>query len=109
MNFMDIANQRMDEIERPKNLPIGTYLCQVDGIPEKGEVANGKYETLDFTFRIISAQDVDDEDLRDYGDITTQKVRHRFMFNTEDENGAQRSIYNLKRFLEPQGRGRDAR
>lgn len=36
-DFTSILNKPMAETERPKPLPVGTYLCMVQGQPEFGE------------------------------------------------------------------------
>ena len=92
---------KLSEIARPANVPQGTYTMMVTKQPVFGEIAQGKYETCDFMMKIISAtDDVDADDLKNFGDITQSVMRNRFMFNTEDKTLFDRSLYNIKRFLE---------
>ena len=87
VNFAAIANKKVADIERPPNMPIGTYLAVVTKIPAQGEVAGGKWETLDFMLRIIKPmEDVDPDALKSFGDVSKRIMQRRFMFSTEDED-----------------------
>lgn len=100
MNFQDALTTKVDEIERPPLLPIGTYRWLVEKHPTIDTIANGRFDVCDFLLKCVEAMDdVDDDDIKAYGDITNARQRHRFMFNKEDEAGFKRSQYNLKRFL----------
>lgn len=100
VNFNDIANQRIEDIERPPLVPIGTYVFQVEKHPEQGEVGQGRFDVVNFQMKVVRpTEDVDEEAVAEYGDITTVRIRHSFMFNKEDEALAKRTLYNLKRFL----------
>ncbi len=99
VNFAAIANKKVADIERPPNLPIGTYLAVVAKIPAQGAVSGGKWETLDFMLKIIRPmEDVDPDALKAYGDITRRVMQNRFMFSTEDEDKFLAAEYRVKRF-----------
>ena len=99
VNFAAIANKKVEDIERPPNLPIGTYLATVTKIPAQGEVAGGKWETLDFMLKIIKPmEDVDPNALKAYGDVTKRTMQRRFMFSTEEEDKFSASEYQVKKF-----------
>ena len=99
VNFAAIANKKVEDIERPPNMPIGTYLAVVTKIPVQGEVAGGKWETLDFMLRIIKPmEDVDPDALKEYGDVTKRTMQRRFMFSTEEEDKFLASEYQVKSF-----------
>ena len=101
VNFSQVLDKKIDAIERPPNMPIGTYLWGVSKIPEQSVIADGRYEVVDFTLRCLAAQDdVDEDDIKAYGDIKVVTQRHRFMFSTEEKAMFERSLYNLKRFIE---------
>lgn len=101
VNFNDIADKKVADVERPPLLPIGTYIVVVEKHPETDNVGNGRFDTVDFVLKVVNAtDDVDEESLQEYGDITQARVRNRFMFDTEDETKAKRSLYNLRRFME---------
>lgn len=101
MNFNDALNVKMEEIERPPLIPVGTYRAVVSKVPVSDTISEGKYDTLDFMLKLAEAQDdVDQDELKEYGPLSSATVRHRFLFNTEDKAMFDRTLYNLKRFLE---------
>jgi len=101
LNFADAMNTKLGDIERPANLPQGTYVMMVAKQPVFGEIASGKYDTCDFMMKPLSAtDDVDADELKDFGDITAAMLRHRFMFNSEDKILFQRSLHNMRVFME---------
>lgn len=101
MDFTSALDTKLGEVERPPLCPQGSYVMSVSKVPEQGSVADGKYETVDFVMRGVSAMDdVDSDELANYGDVSNIMIRHRFMFDTEDDAAFQRALYNMKRFLE---------
>lgn len=100
INFLDLAKRTSEEIVKPPLLPIATYLATVEKPAEFGQTANGKWDTLEFTLKINSLADGDAEAVAAYGDITTARLRHRFLISKEDLQAAEKSLYYIKRFLE---------
>ena len=101
MNFADALNTRSGAIERPPLIPVGTYMARVKALPTMDSVGDNKWDVLDFQLLLQAAgEDVDQSDLAAYGGLGAQSVlRHRFMFNKEDEAAFNRTLFNLKRFL----------
>lgn len=100
MNFADALNVKSEEIERPPLMPVGTYRWIVEKIPSQDTIADGRYDVCDFTLKCMGAEDdVDEEDLAKFGDVTKVRRRLRFMFNKEDEAEFGRSLFRLKQFL----------
>lgn len=101
VNFADALNTSAGDIERPPLIPVGTYTAIVAKVPSMETIGDGKWDVLDFQMRLQSpGEDVDQEDLSAYGNLGPQSVlRHRFMFNREDEAAFKRTLFNLKRFL----------
>jgi len=102
-NFADILNTKVDDIERPKNPPRGLYVFKVAKVPEQDSIADGRYDVVDFTCQAVApAQEGLDEEIAEWGKIGDISIRHRFMFSTDAEDKAkrERSLFNLKRFLE---------
>lgn len=110
VDFSKILQKQATEIEKPKPLPVGTYLCNNPQLPKF--VAVGKNETpcAEFGLVILAPQDdVDPEGLSAYGDVRGKNIRHR-MFLTEgteyrtkeelknafgaDENGTLGQMFN---------------
>lgn len=102
MNFQEALTQTIGDIERPPNIPLGTYTMTVAKQPSFDSIAQGDYEVCDFMLKIVAAtDDVDADDIEAYpGEFVGSQIRHRFMFDTNDEVKFQRSLFNLKRFLE---------
>lgn len=100
MNFANILNDKLEDVKRPPNVPVGTYRVSVKAIPEIVERKN--FEILEFQLQLVEAQeDVDQEDLKNYGGLgPTARVRRAFMFNTEDDAAFKRTEFDLRRFLE---------
>lgn len=90
--FSDVLDMPASEVERPKPLPVGTYLFAVTGPHEDKTVGKNNTRVAEFKARPVSAMDdVDRESLADYGFPTEKTVRLSF-FLTED------AIYRLKDF-----------
>lgn len=106
MRFTDSLEHKVEEIERPPLLPPGDYRWAVEK-QASDTIANGDWETCDFTLRLLEPVDVDEADLKEFeekaGPVGNERRRHRFMFPTGDDPEAvknyKRTEYNLKRFL----------
>jgi hypothetical protein len=99
IDFNAVLDKKAGEIEKPPLIPPGTYLAKVHKIPEMGNVGGGQYDTVDFTMKLIEAkEDVDKDQLEEFGGLNNTFARRRFMFNKEDESAFKRELYNVKRF-----------
>lgn len=100
MNFMDVLDKKADEIERPPLPPVGTYIMQVSKEPVRDTIANGDYDVVDFIMKIIApTEDVDADEIQSFpGNLADKTMRHRFMFDTNDQAKFDSSLFNLKRF-----------
>jgi len=95
-NFSELLNKPMDEIETPKALPIGTYLCIVDGQPEVKQLGKAGNNAAIFSLKPIQAgADVDQTDLVNVlkgSSLQDKKLRHT-LWLTED------AAWRAKQFL----------
>lgn len=108
MRFTDALDRKMEEVKRPPNPPVGHYTWQVKKHPDSDSFDSrnsGKtFDRLSFQMACISASDdVDPDDLGEYGDVNGFITNKSFLFDNEDEQAFERSMYNLKRFLEHLG------
>lgn len=108
MKFTDALDRSLENIKRPPNPPVGHYVMQVKKHPENSsfEARNsGKtFDRLEFTLVIVEAKDdVDPEELEEYGDPAGFALRKSFLFDNDDDNAYEKSLYNLRRFLEQLG------
>jgi hypothetical protein len=60
-SFASILDTRSGDIERPKPLPAGSYICLVVGQPRSDKASTGT-EFLEFTFKILQPLEDVDED-----------------------------------------------
>lgn len=100
-SFTDALDKNFDDIERPKNLPVGNYIWVVEKQPAFEKAKDGSYEFLDFQLKCVApSDDVDPDALREFGDTSNVRQRLRFIFSTTEKNDYDRALFNLKRFLE---------
>lgn len=103
--FASILDQQSTEVERPKPLPVGTYICVVNGLPRFDKSSKKQTEFVEFNLRPLQAMDdVDDEALttaltRGNGSskaLQDMTIRATY-YLTED------AIWRLKKFLDDCG------
>lgn len=103
MDFNSVLKTKVAEVERPPLVPHGTYIGAVSKVPTPRDLTgpNFKGNVVDFNIRLLQAQeDVDADALREFGSLKSAMVQHSFMFNADDDNAFQRTLFNLRRFLE---------
>jgi hypothetical protein len=83
-NFASILDEAPTEINRPKPLPVGTYLCVVQGQPVYDKSNKKGTPFVEFTLRPVSAEeDVDADDLAEMGGIGDKTIKATF-YLTDD-------------------------
>lgn len=83
-NFTDILDRKSSEIERPKPLPVGTYLWLIDGQPKFDKSQKQQTPYVEFTCRCLQPMDdVDPQALADMGGHAGKTQRLTF-YLTED-------------------------
>lgn len=107
MNFNDILDTKVDEIERPPLPPFGLYKLIVmkydtrQIVAQSGENAGKEYDVLEFTLRGLEAgENVDRDALAEYGDPKNIIVRKSFMFDKSDKTAFESTLANVRKFLE---------
>jgi hypothetical protein len=96
-NFSSILDKPVTEVKRPKPIPVGTYLCIVDGIPKFDKTKNeNATDTVEFNLKPVTPQpDVDQAALAEALDgksLSEVNLRANF-FLTE------KAVYRLDEFL----------
>jgi hypothetical protein len=92
-NFEALLNTQVDEIEKPKPLPMGTYTFGISG-HEFGESAQKKTPFVKFqTTPKVAGEDVDQDMLTEVKDWQSKNMNLTF-YLTDD------SMFRLKDFLE---------
>lgn len=106
MRFSDALDRKLEEVKRPPNLPVGHYIWQVAKHPEVDEFDGrdgAKFERITFQITCVAAHDdVDTDELAEYGNVQGAQNRKTFLFtnNPDEKANFDRSMFNLKRFLE---------
>lgn len=105
--FSDALDRSMDEIKRPPPLPIGNYIFRVTKVPEPPREIEGKtFEILSIPVAVVSAlDDVDQDDLREFGKVEGAPTKVDFIFNTDpnEERAYEMTLNRLKDFLDRVG------
>lgn len=107
MNFNDILDTQVSEIERPPLPPFGLYKLIVLKYDTRtityksGDNAGQEADVLDFTLRGLEAgENVDQDALEAYGDVKNIIVRKSFMFNKNDKTSFENTLANVRKFME---------
>lgn len=105
MNFLEALNTKAAEVEAPLNLPVGTYIWGVIKPHKESTTSKGDYNiiTIPVAPKGVYAEtdDVDPDQLAEYGDLRQGINNIRFMFPTDPDadNERKRSLNQLKSFL----------
>lgn len=101
-SFSDALNRAAETIKRPPPLPVGHYVLQVTKMPDPPEQMNSKVGVLEkLTIQCQSVSphdDVDPDEIADYGNPAGVPLRLDFLFNTEDEAKFEGTLNRLKNF-----------
>lgn len=85
--FASILDRTSSEIERPKPLPMGTYICSVKGLPKQDVSSKKKTEFCEFTLQVLGAhEDVDADALAEClkGKALSEKTIRATYYVTDD-------------------------
>lgn len=92
-NFGSILDKPSSDIERPRPVPQGTYLCTIKGLPRYDKSSKKQTEFAEFTLVPLQAMDdVDADELTTMGGLTDKEFKHTFYLT-------EKSAYRLKEFL----------
>jgi hypothetical protein len=92
-NFTSILDEQPTEVNRPKPLPEGTYVCIV-GQPEEGQSSQKKTPFVKFPLRPISVlEDVDPAALEEVGGLDSKNLSTTYYLTPD-------SIFRLDEFHE---------
>ena len=93
-NFGSILDRAPSEIEKPKPIPQGSYITVLAGQPRFDKSAKKQTEFVEFTHKLLAAQeDVDEDELKSMGGIKEKVIKNTF-YLTEG------AAWRLKEFLE---------
>lgn len=98
-SFNDIANKKVEEIERPPLPPVGTYRWSVTKLPEVTKSQDEQWEFLRIPCRAL--EPLDNVDMDDYkGDVSNIVMSVSFVFNTADNVAFEQTLFRARQFFE---------
>lgn len=103
LNFNEILETKVADIERPPLPPLGSWkmLVQKWDYRETTGKDGTEYDIIEFTLRGMQpGPDVDAELAAAFGDPKNMIQRHSFMFNRGDEQAQKTTMDRLKTFIE---------
>lgn len=103
MDFLSALDTKAEEIEKPANLPQGTYTWMVSKVPSTSVSGNGEWNIVEFPIRVVAADtDVDEDELEVFGPVDGVMNRISFMAPTDPDkkNEVERALWNIRQFLE---------
>ena len=102
MDFNEALNQKASDIEKPPLMPQGTYVWEVTKVPAITTSKSGEWDIAEFLVKAIQAEDdVDEDDLAEFGAVTQARNKVSFMFSKNEDNKTdnENMLYRLKSFL----------
>ncbi len=99
MSFQNILSRKVEDVEAPKPLPVGPYICVVSKPAAFNERNN--FDIVTFNLAVQSAgESVDPDALAEWGGkLQGQNLSRDFLFPKDDPEGQARTEFNLKTFL----------
>ena len=77
--FASVLDMPASDIERPKPLPVGSYVCVVQGQPRIDKSAKKQTEFVEYTLKLLEAlDDVDADGLEAVGGIKDKTTKVTF-------------------------------
>lgn len=91
--FQSILDRPVGDAERPKPMPVGTYVCVVSGQPKFDKSTKKQTEYVEFTLKFLEAgDDVDPDALEAVGGIKDKTIRNTYYLTDA-------SLFRLDDFL----------
>lgn len=97
--FQSILDRPSTDIERPKPMPVGTYVVVVQGQPKFDKSTKKQTDYVEFTFKFLEAlDDVDTDALDAVGGIKDKTIRNTYYLTEQ-------AAFRLVDFLDHVGAG----
>lgn len=92
-NFASLLSKPGSEVERPVPLPVGSYVCVVQGLPRFDKSSQKQTDFVEFTLKVTEARDdVDEDELEKSGGLADKTIKATY-YITET------ALWRLKDFL----------
>lgn len=105
MNFLDALNTKVSDIEKPRLMPVGTYLFTVHKPFKQTNSKDGRWTTIEIPVMPKApheeAEDIDMDELAEYGDLKQGVNSIRFMLDNQAEGdvAVEKFLWSVRRFL----------
>lgn len=95
VDFSKILGKQAAAIEKPKPLPVGTYIALNPKLPSFEAIGKKETPGAVFGLQIIApTEDVDTDELKTYGDIKGKTVRHTMYLSEATEFRTKEELKN---------------
>lgn len=95
LDFSKILSKQADAIEKPKPLPVGSYVAVNPKLPEFKGIGKNETPCAEYTLSIIAPMDdVDPEHIAAYGEVRGKTIRHRQFLTEGTEYRTKEEIKN---------------
>ena len=105
MKFTDALDRKLEDIQRPANLPAGHYIWTITKHPEIDEFtskAGDPFSRITFLVQCVApTEDVDPDEIEEFGTVAGALCRKVFLFNESEseKQGFERNMFQLRNFL----------
>jgi hypothetical protein len=103
VDFSKILQKQATEIEKPKPLPVGSYVCINSALPKFVGVGKNETPAAEFSLTIIAPVEVDMEALSAYGEVKGKNIRHRQFLTEGTEFRSKEELVNAFQ-IDPEGK-----
>ncbi len=98
-NISDILNRPAEDVKPPPQLPPGSYVTVIKGLPEQGESSKKKTPYLRFSYQVTAiGDDVDPDDVAAFENEGENPIIGKVL--TNDYYTTEASLFMLTQFLE---------
>lgn len=95
VDFSKILSKQADEIEQPKPLPVGSYICTNPKLPDFKEIGKNGTPGANLGLVVIApSDDVDPDDLKTFGDVKGKTIRHTLWLSEDAEWRTKEELVN---------------
>lgn len=95
VDFSKILAKQAKDIEKPKPLPLGTYLCNNPQLPKFIGVGKNETPCAEFGLVVLAPQDdVDPTALQEFGEVRGKSIRHRMFLTENTEHRTKEELKN---------------
>jgi len=95
VDFSKILGKQAEEIEAPKPLPVGSYICTNPKLPDFQEIGRNGTPGANFSLVVIApSDDVDPDSIREFGEVKGKTIRHTMWLSEGAEFRTKEELVN---------------